>query len=253
MTQNGYTVPILKGTKPPEQATNCCYNTEDETASCVATAVETSDLAIQHSMVNDNVGSLRYTTFISQILRSKTVSCTSRSISNSSFKSIIYLLHKIKIREYKIPYQMQLYNSRHFTLALTLWSLAIGSSSTSQESSQLDPVVAPRLFSVAYLHGPGTYSPWNLGHSRQLETQMMSFLWERHSKNHLDGRSDSVDVFYNTIEGTDMIDALAARLTDEDILQFRESFLVSYKLSALTCDAKNILGYMDICISLRRV
>ncbi|KAL8654166.1 MAG: hypothetical protein Q9226_003531, partial [Calogaya cf. arnoldii] len=53
---------------------------------------------------------------------------------------------------------------------------------------------------------------------------MMSFVRERHSRNQLDGPGDNIDVFYDSIDGTEMIDAWVARLTNEDILQFQESF-----------------------------
>ncbi|KAL8873504.1 MAG: hypothetical protein Q9174_001041 [Haloplaca sp. 1 TL-2023] len=52
----------------------------------------------------------------------------------------------------------------------------------------------------------------------------MDFIRERHSQNHKDSRSDSIDIFYDSIGGTDVIDAWIARLTDEDILDFKESF-----------------------------
>ena len=118
------------------------------------------------------------------------------------------------------------YNWGHLTVAHVLWCLVIADSSAYQDSSHLRPVVAPRLFSITHLHEPGTTSRWNQGNSRQLETQMMRFVWERHSKNQLNGRSDGVDVFYDSIGGTDIIDAWIARLTDEDIIQFQKNFLV---------------------------
>lgn len=52
---------------------------------------------------------------------------------------------------------------------------------------------------------PTTEGVFPVGHSPQLEMEMMSFVRERYSRNYLDGRSDSIDVFYDSIEGTDNI------------------------------------------------
>lgn len=41
---------------------------------------------------------------------------------------------------------------------------------------------------------PSTEGVFPVGHSPQLEMEMMSFIRERHSRNYLDGRSDSIDV-----------------------------------------------------------
>lgn len=50
---------------------------------------------------------------------------------------------------------------------------------------------------------------------------MMCFVRGRHSRNYLDGRSDSIDVFQDPIEGTDIIDAWIAPVEDEYMLHFR--------------------------------
>lgn len=60
---------------------------------------------------------------------------------------------------------------------------------------------------------------------------MTDFIRARHSKNHPDGRSSSTDGFYDFFEGIPFADAWIARLTNEDMQDFQQSFLVRYTLS----------------------
>ena len=138
-----------------------------------------------------------------------------------------FSVHNALVRSTRIPYKMTYYFYWHFLLSLGLWSCAIICSLGSRDDPELHSVVAPRLFSIGYPYGLETNERSNLGPRPQTETQILDFVRERHSKNHEDSRSDSIDIFYDSVGGTDVIDAWIARLTDEDILEFQESFLVS--------------------------
>ncbi|KAL8860334.1 MAG: hypothetical protein Q9178_003305 [Gyalolechia marmorata] len=119
---------------------------------------------------------------------------------------------------------MVFYKPGYWTLIVAASTFGIPCPSAPQDASRSPRVIAPRLFSIAYPQESAENEHTTIGNGSQAETAMVNFVRERHNRNHLDGPSSSIDVFYDFVEGTAMIDAWFARLTNEDIFEFQQSF-----------------------------
>ncbi len=132
---------------------------------------------------------------------------------------------------------MVFHKPEYWTLIVATSTFGVLCSLAPQDAPRSLGVVAPRLFSIAYPEESAENEDTTIGHGSQAETAMMNFVRERHNRNHLDGPSSSIDVFYDFVEGKAMIDAWFARLTNEDIYEFEQSFAVRYSLVVVTACA----------------
>lgn len=116
--------------------------------------------------------------------------------------------------------------STQWALILSLWAYGVRSS-TAARGHPYATGVAPRLLSLVYSQEFAEDRESSARNEPHMEVSMTDFVRERHSRNE---QGSSIHMFYDTLEGSSILDAWTAQLTDEDILEFEQTFGVRCSL-----------------------